>query len=79
MGTRVVEPPNWSSWFFEVRDTGLKDGVLRIFAKPKTQTLPWQEEHEEHEQHKRTRTKGKRKTEVFFFNMIMLDNLFVNF
>lgn len=44
LGTRPVEPPHWSSRFCEVRDTGLRDQVLRILANPKTQILPWQEE-----------------------------------
>ncbi|GMY13185.1 glycosyltransferase family 92 protein RCOM_0530710-like isoform X2 [Fagus crenata] len=54
LGTRPVEPPHWSSRFCEVRDTGLRDQVLRILANPKTQILPWQEEDG---QYKRRTTK----------------------
>ncbi|KAL4653225.1 hypothetical protein ACB092_01G287300 [Castanea dentata] len=68
LGTKAVEPQDWSTRFCEVYDTGLRDEVLRIFAKPEYQILPWQEEHEEHEQHLRTRTKGKHKG--FFYDYV---------
>ncbi|MFQ6630856.1 hypothetical protein Gotur_008519 [Gossypium turneri] len=42
LGTRAVEPVDWSSRFCEVTDTGLKDRVLRNFANPKNSLLPWQ-------------------------------------
>ncbi|KAE8021392.1 hypothetical protein FH972_007286 [Carpinus fangiana] len=42
LGTRAVKPPDWSSRFCEVKDTGLRDQVLRNFADPETQSLPWQ-------------------------------------
>ncbi|XP_078433270.1 glycosyltransferase family 92 protein Os08g0121900-like [Wolffia australiana] len=42
LGTRPVEPPDWPSRFCEVRDKGLRDRVLRIFADPSTRRLPWQ-------------------------------------
>lgn len=43
LGTRAVEPPDWSERFCEVQDTGLKDRVLQVFADPQTRVLPWQE------------------------------------
>ncbi|CAN4079160.1 unnamed protein product [Withania somnifera] len=42
LGTRAVEPPNWSSRFCEVIDTDLKDRVAEMFADPNTGKLPWQ-------------------------------------
>ncbi|XP_030544783.2 glycosyltransferase family 92 protein RCOM_0530710 [Rhodamnia argentea] len=44
LGTKAVEPPDWSSRFCEVEDTGLRDRVLQVFADPRTRLLPWQEE-----------------------------------
>ncbi|KAF8026126.1 hypothetical protein BT93_F2818 [Corymbia citriodora subsp. variegata] len=44
LGTKAVEPPDWSSRFCEVQDTGLRDRVLQVFADPRTRLLPWQEE-----------------------------------
>ncbi|KAM3364057.1 glycosyltransferase family 92 protein RCOM [Capsicum galapagoense] len=42
LGTRAVEPPDWSSRFCEVIDTGLKDRVAEMFTDPNTGKLPWQ-------------------------------------
>ncbi|MCD7453139.1 hypothetical protein HAX54_019882 [Datura stramonium] len=42
LGTRAVEPPDWSSRFCEVIDTGLKDRVAQMFTDPSTGKLPWQ-------------------------------------
>ncbi|XP_038998347.1 glycosyltransferase family 92 protein RCOM_0530710-like [Hibiscus syriacus] len=42
LGTKPVEPNDWSSRFCEVTDTGLKDMVLHNFADPKNSLLPWQ-------------------------------------
>ncbi|KAL3346981.1 hypothetical protein AABB24_025422 [Solanum stoloniferum] len=42
LGTRAVEPPDWSSRFCEVTDTGLKDRVAQMFTDPNTGKLPWQ-------------------------------------
>ncbi|CAN4082338.1 unnamed protein product [Withania somnifera] len=42
LGTRAVEPPDWSSRFCEVIDTGLKDRVAEMFADSNTGKLPWQ-------------------------------------
>ncbi|XP_052197949.1 glycosyltransferase family 92 protein RCOM_0530710 [Diospyros lotus] len=50
LGTRAVEPPDWSSRFCEVLDTGLRDWVLDLFGDPETGILPWQEHLEEAEQ-----------------------------
>lgn len=49
LGTRAVEPPDWSRRFCEVVDTGLKDRVLRVFRDPITQMLPWQEQQDDGE------------------------------
>ncbi|KAJ6776867.1 hypothetical protein OIU74_000944 [Salix koriyanagi] len=43
LGTRAVEPPDWSSKFCEVTDTGLRDLVLHKFMDPLTSHLPWEE------------------------------------
>ncbi|GMJ04315.1 hypothetical protein like AT3G27330 [Hibiscus trionum] len=42
LGTKPVEPDDWSSRFCEVTDTGLKDMVLHNFADPENSILPWQ-------------------------------------
>ncbi|XVF13967.1 hypothetical protein REPUB_Repub09cG0015500 [Reevesia pubescens] len=42
LGTRAVEPDDWTSRFCEVTDTGLRDRVLQNFANPLTFLLPWQ-------------------------------------
>ncbi|KAM1239096.1 hypothetical protein ACFX13_045570 [Malus domestica] len=47
LGTRAVEPPDWSHRFCEVKDTGLRDRVLQDFVDPRTRLLPWQEEDDE--------------------------------
>ncbi|XP_050234028.1 glycosyltransferase family 92 protein RCOM_0530710-like [Mercurialis annua] len=44
LGTRAVEPADWSSRFCEVTDTGLRDRVLQSFKDPLTNLLPWQDE-----------------------------------
>lgn len=41
LGTKPVEPPDWPSRFCEVKDPGLRNRVLRIFADPSTGQLPW--------------------------------------
>ncbi|ONK71186.1 uncharacterized protein A4U43_C04F5770 [Asparagus officinalis] len=41
LGTKAVEPPNWSTRFCEVNDTGLRDWVLQVFADRNTGLLPW--------------------------------------
>ncbi|OMO69085.1 hypothetical protein COLO4_29270 [Corchorus olitorius] len=43
LGTKAVEPVDWSNRFCEVVDTGLKDRVLQNFAHPGTSLLPWQD------------------------------------
>ncbi|KAK6928456.1 Glycosyltransferase family 92 [Dillenia turbinata] len=47
LGTKPVEPPDWSDRFCEVRDTGLKDQVIRKYRDPQTGLLPWQEKQSE--------------------------------
>lgn len=44
LGTRAVEPWDWSHRFCEVGDTGLRDRVLQSFVDPQSRLLPWQEE-----------------------------------
>ncbi|KAI8533507.1 hypothetical protein RHMOL_Rhmol10G0016400 [Rhododendron molle] len=44
LGTRPLEPPDWSTRFCEVVDTGLRDRVAGMFSDPKTQRLPWQKQ-----------------------------------
>ncbi|KAJ0112263.1 hypothetical protein Patl1_02931 [Pistacia atlantica] len=44
LGTRAVEPEDWSRRFCEVNDSGLRERVLESFVNPQTQLLPWQEE-----------------------------------
>ncbi|PKA59271.1 UPF0392 protein [Apostasia shenzhenica] len=41
LGTKAVEPPDWASRFCEVKDTGLRDRVLKIFVDPHSGRLPW--------------------------------------
>ncbi|XP_016498210.2 glycosyltransferase family 92 protein RCOM_0530710-like [Nicotiana tabacum] len=42
LGTRAVEPLDWSSRFCEVIDTGLRNRVAEMFTDPNTGNLPWQ-------------------------------------
>lgn len=44
LGTRAVEPDDWSSRFCEINDTGLRDWVVKTFKDPIRGTLPWQKE-----------------------------------
>ncbi|KAL8247161.1 hypothetical protein R6Q59_008377 [Mikania micrantha] len=44
LGTRAVEPDDWSDRFCEINDTGLRDWVVKTFSDPFTGTLPWQQE-----------------------------------
>lgn len=44
LGTRPVEPPDWSTRFCEVLDMGLRDRVIEMLSNPKTHMLPWQKE-----------------------------------
>ncbi|XP_074571466.1 glycosyltransferase family 92 protein Os08g0121900-like [Curcuma longa] len=43
LGTKAVEPPDWSSQFCEVNDTGLRDSIFVNFVDPRSGLLPWQE------------------------------------
>ncbi|CAA3018029.1 glycosyltransferase family 92 RCOM_0530710-like [Olea europaea subsp. europaea] len=43
LGTKAVEPADWSTRFCEVEDLGLRDRVLKTFIDPKTGRLPWQD------------------------------------
>ncbi|KAL8545768.1 hypothetical protein ACS0TY_005770 [Phlomoides rotata] len=44
LGTKAVEPSDWSTRFCEVKDTGLRDRVLEMFTDPVTGSLPWEDE-----------------------------------
>ncbi|KAK9061685.1 hypothetical protein SSX86_018868 [Deinandra increscens subsp. villosa] len=44
LGTRAVEPDDWSSRFCEINDTGLRDWVIKTFSDPFTGSLPWQKQ-----------------------------------
>ncbi|CAN1817809.1 Glycosyltransferase family 92 protein RCOM_0530710 [Linum perenne] len=46
LGTKAVEPSDWSSRFCEVNDTGLKNFVMERFSDPLTKILPWEDEAE---------------------------------
>ncbi|CAI9758546.1 unnamed protein product [Fraxinus pennsylvanica] len=43
LGTKAVEPADWSTRFCEVEDSGLRDRVLKTFIDPKTGRLLWQD------------------------------------
>ncbi|PKI79105.1 hypothetical protein CRG98_000397 [Punica granatum] len=58
LGTRAVEPPDWSSRFCEVQDTGLRDRILRVFANPQTRILPWQERDGDDDDNNKNRQRG---------------------
>ena len=58
LGTRAVEPADWSNRFCEVKDMGLRNWVLRNFMDRRTHLLPWQPEFE-HRVKKRRRRKDK--------------------
>lgn len=58
LGTKAVEPEDWSNRFCEVRDMGLRNWVLRKFMDRHTHLLPWQPEFEHHVRRRRRR-KGK--------------------
>ncbi|XP_042498924.1 glycosyltransferase family 92 protein RCOM_0530710-like isoform X2 [Macadamia integrifolia] len=66
LGTRAVEPPDWSNRFCEVTDTGLRDWVLRQMADPQTHLLPWQQQQNEEREDRlllieEDKIKGKRR------------------
>ncbi|KAL0431597.1 UNVERIFIED_CONTAM: Glycosyltransferase family 92 protein RCOM [Sesamum radiatum] len=42
LGTKAIEPLDWSMRFCEVKDTGLRDRILKTFTDPKTSLLPWE-------------------------------------
>ncbi|KAL0395746.1 UNVERIFIED_CONTAM: Glycosyltransferase family 92 protein RCOM [Sesamum calycinum] len=43
LGTKAVEPSDWSMRFCEVKDTGLRDRILKTFIDPETSLLPWED------------------------------------
>ncbi|KAL2246871.1 UNVERIFIED_CONTAM: Glycosyltransferase family 92 protein [Sesamum indicum] len=51
LGTKAIEPLDWSMRFCEVKDTGLRDRIFKIFVDPKTSLLPW-EDHQPDERSK---------------------------
>ncbi|KAL9166180.1 hypothetical protein ABFS82_05G012600 [Erythranthe guttata] len=42
LGTKAIEPSDWSKKFCEVWDTGLRDFVLSNFVDFSTNSLPWE-------------------------------------
>lgn len=48
LGTKPVEPSDWSRRFCEIKDTRLRDRVLESFTDPRTGYLPW-EHHQQSE------------------------------
>ncbi|CAN0924545.1 Glycosyltransferase family 92 protein RCOM_0530710 [Linum grandiflorum] len=47
LGTKAVEPADWSTRFCEVNDTGLKDFVMARFSDSLSKALPWEEDEAE--------------------------------
>ncbi|KAH6823538.1 C3H4 type zinc finger protein [Perilla frutescens var. hirtella] len=47
LGTKPVEPADWSRRFCEVNDTGLRNRVLETFTDPQTGYLPWEDQPHE--------------------------------
>ncbi|KAI3463074.1 hypothetical protein Pfo_019737 [Paulownia fortunei] len=44
LGTKAVEPSDWSTRFCEVKDTGLRDWILETFTDLETGWLPWEDQ-----------------------------------
>ncbi|CAM8880617.1 unnamed protein product [Rhodiola kirilowii] len=61
LGTRAVEPKDWSSRFCEVTDTRLRDRMLRMFEEGGTQLLPWMEGYGEQVRRRRKKRTRRRK------------------
>ncbi|WJX75831.1 hypothetical protein P8452_59321 [Trifolium repens] len=55
LGTKPIEPADWSSRFCEVHDMGLRNWVMRNFMDRRTHLLPWQPEFERHIKRRRRR------------------------
>lgn len=55
LGTKPIEPPDWSNRFCEVKDMGLRNWVVRNFMDRRTHLFPWQPEFERHFKRKRRR------------------------
>ncbi|KAL5057361.1 hypothetical protein RYX36_028965 [Vicia faba] len=58
LGTKPVEPTDWSNRYCEVKDLSLRNWVLKNFKDKKTHLFPWQREFEPH-MRKRLRKKEK--------------------
>ncbi|GAU13114.1 hypothetical protein TSUD_174140 [Trifolium subterraneum] len=59
LGTKPIEPADWSSRFCEVKDMGLRNWVMRNFMDRRTHLLPWQPEFERHiKRRQRRKEKG---------------------
>ncbi|XP_058102142.1 glycosyltransferase family 92 protein RCOM_0530710 [Magnolia sinica] len=43
LGTKAIEPSDWSSRFCEVTDTGLRDWVLQVLVDSRNGLLPWEQ------------------------------------
>ncbi|KAL7149042.1 hypothetical protein ABFS83_05G013100 [Erythranthe nasuta] len=46
LGTKAIEPSDWSKKFCEVWDTGLRDFVLANFVDFSTNSLPWEKRYD---------------------------------
>ncbi|MED6204173.1 hypothetical protein PIB30_006589 [Stylosanthes scabra] len=55
VGTKAVEPKDWSNRFCEVKDMRLRNWVLKTFRDRRTRLFPWQPEFERHFIRKRRR------------------------
>ncbi|PIN17815.1 hypothetical protein CDL12_09519 [Handroanthus impetiginosus] len=44
LGTKAVEPENWSTRFCQVKDTRLRDRILETLTDPETSLLPWEDQ-----------------------------------
>lgn len=58
LGTKPIEPDDWSNRYCEVKDVSLRNWVLKNFKDKKTHLFPWQPEFELHLK-KRQRQKEK--------------------
>ncbi|AES64711.1 putative Glycosyltransferase family 92 [Medicago truncatula] len=57
LGTKPVEPADWSNRFCEVRDMGLRNWVFNNFMDRRTHLFPWQPEFQRHIIKRRRRRK----------------------
>ncbi|KAL3636660.1 hypothetical protein CASFOL_018959 [Castilleja foliolosa] len=43
LGTKAIEPSDWSTRYCEVKDTRLRKWILEIFTDPESGLLPWED------------------------------------